>query len=167
MDPSFAYDAGPGAQGLSWYVTFPAAAGDASSLVVSTENGPESVVASAGMLSGTDPLVRVAETVKGGLRTSMVRPNSGNVFHKYIWDLFVPYWLELRLSHPHNGCRPHRISPVERVICPVLNCSVKKNRRPCLGWEGIWLGLLSRARGIPLPLHRGISATTQPSPEDL
>lgn len=83
MDPSFAYAAGPGAQGLSWYVTFPAAAGDASSLVVSTENGPQSVVASAGMLSGTDPLVRVAETVKGGLRTSMVRRNSWNVFLLY------------------------------------------------------------------------------------
>lgn len=72
MDPSFAYSAGPGAQGLSWYVTFPPAAGDASSLVVSTENGPESVVASAGTLTGTDPLVRVVEAVKGGLRTTMV-----------------------------------------------------------------------------------------------
>lgn len=84
MDPSFAYAAGPGAQGMSWYVTFPPSAGDASSFVVSTENGPESVVASAGTLSGTDPLVRVAEIVKGGLRTSMVSFISSSVLFLYI-----------------------------------------------------------------------------------
>lgn len=83
MDPSFAYAAGPGAQGLSWYVIFPPVAGDASSLVVSTENGPESVVASAGVLSGTDPLVRVTEIVKGGLRTSMVSFISSKVFFSF------------------------------------------------------------------------------------
>lgn len=109
MDPSFAYVAGPGAQGLSWYVTFPAAAGDASSLVVSTENGPESVVASAGVLSGTDPVVRVAETVKGGLRTSMVRFISSNIFRLYIWGVFVPLLLELWVPHLYNGCRPYQV----------------------------------------------------------
>lgn len=72
-DPSFAYAAGPATQGLSWYVTFAPTAGDASSLVVSTGNGPESVLASAGTLTGTDPFVRVVEVVKGGLPTSMVR----------------------------------------------------------------------------------------------
>lgn len=70
--PSFAFEAGPAAQGLSWYVTFPAAAGDASTLLVSTGNGPQSTAASAGTLSGTDPVVSVAEVTKGGLLTTVV-----------------------------------------------------------------------------------------------
>lgn len=79
VDPIYTYTAGPAAQGLSWYVTFPPASGDASSLIVSTGNGPESVpgsvLASSGTLSGTDPFVTVSEYQKGGLMTSMVTPD--------------------------------------------------------------------------------------------
>lgn len=82
-DPSYPYTAGPSAQGVSWHITFPPAAGDASSLIVSTGNGPESVpgstLASAGTLSGTDPFVTVAESRKGGLMTSMVTPEEAGL----------------------------------------------------------------------------------------
>lgn len=77
-DPTYPYTAGPAAKGLSWYVTFPSASGDVSSMIVSTGNGPASVPgsfsASAGTLSGTDPIVSVAELQKGGLNTNMVTP---------------------------------------------------------------------------------------------
>lgn len=72
FDPSFAYAAGPNSKGLSWYVTFPPTAGDAPHFLVSTKNGPESILASTGTLTGTDPSVSVTEVVKGGLQTSMV-----------------------------------------------------------------------------------------------
>lgn len=79
VEPTYPYSAGPAAQGLSWYVTFTPASGDAPSLIVSTGNGPESVpgsvLASAGTLTGTDPFVTVAEFQKGGLLTSMVTPD--------------------------------------------------------------------------------------------
>lgn len=84
VDPSFAYNAGPSTRGLSWFVTFPSAAGDVSSLVVSTENGPESVVASAGTLTGTDPFVVTTESVKGGLPTSMVSCLACAILSKYV-----------------------------------------------------------------------------------
>lgn len=82
-DPSYPYTAGPSAQGLSWHITFPPAAGDASSLIVSTGNGPGSVpgsvLASAGTLSGADPFVTVVESRKGGLMTSMVTPEEAGL----------------------------------------------------------------------------------------
>lgn len=70
--PSFAYVTGTAAKGLAWYVTFAPSAGDVSSLIVSTGNGPESILASAGTLTGTHQLVSVAESVKGGLLRNMV-----------------------------------------------------------------------------------------------
>lgn len=73
-DPSFDFFASPGAHGLYWRITFPPAAGNIASLVVSTGNGPESVIASAGTLTGTDPVVTVAEITEGGLRTELVSP---------------------------------------------------------------------------------------------
>lgn len=62
---------GAAARGRSWHVTFPTVAGDVASLVVSTENGPESTISSSGTLTGTDPTARVSEVVKGGLRTKL------------------------------------------------------------------------------------------------
>lgn len=56
-------------------MTFPATTGDAAHFLVSTKNGAESILASAGTLTGTDPTVRVAEVVKGGLQTRMVNTN--------------------------------------------------------------------------------------------
>lgn len=81
MNPSYPYVAGPTAQGLSWYITFPPTSGDVSSLIVSTGNGaasvPGSVLASAGTLTGTDPFVSAKEFQKGGVMTSMVTPEEG------------------------------------------------------------------------------------------
>ena len=78
LNPTYPYTAGPAAQGLSWYVTFPPTSGDVSSMIVSTGNGPASVPgspsASAGTLSGTDPIVSVREFQQGGLHTSIVTP---------------------------------------------------------------------------------------------
>lgn len=71
--PVYGYGAGPSSFGNSWAITFPTSAGDASSLLVSTENGPQSrTTASAGTLTGTDARVIVIETVKGGLLTQAV-----------------------------------------------------------------------------------------------
>lgn len=71
IEPAFGYLAEPAAQGLSWYVTFAPAAGKIPSMIVSTENGPESTVASAGTLTGMDPTVRVTKVVEGGLPTEL------------------------------------------------------------------------------------------------
>lgn len=81
VDPIYPYIAGPTVQGLSWRITFPAASGDVSSLIVSTGNGaasiPGSVLASAGTLTGTDPFVTAMEVQKGGVLTSLVTPEEG------------------------------------------------------------------------------------------
>ena len=81
IDPAYPFIAGPTAQGLSWYITFPPASGDVPSLIVSTGNGAESIpgsmLASAGTLTGTDPFVTVKEFRKGGVLTSMVTPEEG------------------------------------------------------------------------------------------
>ena len=72
LNPSFVYAVGDHSEGVSWYVTFPPTAGDAATFLVSTGNGPGSVLASAGTLTGTDPTVGVMEVIKGGLHTRMV-----------------------------------------------------------------------------------------------
>lgn len=81
VEPIYPYMAGPTAQGLSWYITFPPASGDVSSLIVSTGDGvdtvPGSVIASAGTLTGTDPFVTAKEFRKGGVMTTMVTPDEG------------------------------------------------------------------------------------------
>lgn len=81
MDPTYPYIAGPTAQGLSWYITFPPTSGDVSSLIVSTGNGavsvPGSILASAGTLTGTDPFVTVMGFQNGGVMTSIVTPEGG------------------------------------------------------------------------------------------
>lgn len=81
VDPAYPYVAGPTTQGLSWYITFPPASGDVSSLIVSTGNGadsvPGSVLASAGTLTGTDPFVTAKEFRKGGIVASVVTREGG------------------------------------------------------------------------------------------
>lgn len=72
VDSSLEDTIGSTSRGYSWFVTFPIDLGDASSLALSTENGPESTMSSAGTLTGTDPVVGVTEVVKGGLQTEYV-----------------------------------------------------------------------------------------------
>ncbi len=112
VDPIFPYTAGPAAKGLSWYVTFPSASGDVSSMIVSTGNGPASVPgstsASAGTLSGTDPIVSVEELQKGGLSTNMVTPEGelevGTPYAVRVKAYNGIGWSEVRTNKPPCCC---------------------------------------------------------------
>lgn len=115
VDASYPYSAGPAAHGLSWHITFPAASGDASSLIVSTGNGPASVpgsiLASAGTLSGTDPFVSVSEFRKGGLLTTMVTPDGelevGTAYSVRVKAYNGIGWSEVKQISADNRYLPH------------------------------------------------------------